>query len=85
MIELEVPPNLIQVYSIHHRPMTKYGSLLSDCRHYIGFWPNSVEEWVDENIRSETKVFRKKGGPRPEAYVCFEDDRDALLFKMRWL
>jgi hypothetical protein len=92
MIELEIRQHLTAYQSKRHNESApKYGSVIEVMffsKIYICLWP-TVEEWANENIRSKLMIIRKVQRLEQllmnQFYACFEDDRDAILFKMRWL
>lgn len=51
--------------------------------YYTSNFQTSLLSWIHENMRSNTKV---QYLPELATFkIGFEDERDAILFKMRWL
>jgi len=55
----------------------KDGTAWTSIRHGLNVWDrDALRIWINENIEGEYKV--------DPAYIFFEDERDAVLFKLKY-
>lgn len=50
---------------------------------YILYLTDDVEEWIDENIIGEYDI--SYGEKSDETMMVFDDETDAMAFKLQWL